>query len=126
MTRDQLPWYELDDVVRTIGQSWVETRFTTRLLLDLLPALEADPTDDRWEQAAPLLQYVLTAGMRFEHAAHQLFASGESWVDQVTDTIDEMRRTLLAETGWCDARMRILTERAKQMQWPFPYRHVVR
>lgn len=126
MTTDDLPWAEFRGVVLTLGQSWVETRFATWLLLDLMPMLEADPSDENWYRVLPLQQYLFTAGMQFENAAQELIWSEEEWVERVADAINEMRRILIAESEWCGTRMQLLTERANQPTWPFPFRHAIR
>ena len=126
MTSDETPWAGLEDVVHLLGQSWVETRFTAWLLLEVMPELEADPSVGNWERAIPLQQHLFAVGARFELAAQQLLASGEERVEVVTDAVNEMRRTLIAETEWCGARMRLLTERACQPAWPFPFHIAIR
>ena len=126
MTSDETPWAELKDVVHVLGQSWVETRFAAWLLLDLMPQLEEAPSMENWERVIPLQQYLFTVGVQFERAAQELMASNEGWVDLVANLVNEMRRTLVAGTEWCGTRMQILTERAGQPMWPFPFRHAIR
>lgn len=126
MKSDQSPWPGLEDTVRQLGESWVETRFATWMLLEQMPRLEADPSPEKWERLIPLQQHLTTVGLRFEAAAQQLADSEESWTELVADLINEMRRTLVAETEWCGNRMQLLTDRERQLPWPFPFRHAIR
>lgn len=126
MTPMTTPWPGLENVVRTLGESWIETRFATWLLLEQMPALEADPSAENWDRVIPIQQYVTTVGMRFELAAHQLLVSRHELVELVMPAVNEARRTLVAETEWAGTRMQLLTERANQPTWPFPFRHAIR
>lgn len=115
------PWPGLEDAVRRLGQSLIETRFATARLLALMPELEEDPSPENWSRVIPIQQYLYTAGIQFEIAAHELLASDEEWVDLAADLLYEIRRTLVAETEWCGARMRLLTDRESRPAWPFPF-----
>jgi len=126
MTPMKTPWPGLEDVVQRLGKNWVETRFATWLLLKQMPELEADPSDENWDRIIPIQQYLFTVGLGFELAAQQFLASGEEWVDDVMEAVNEMRRTLIAETEWAGTRMQLLTERDRQPAWPFPFRHAIR
>lgn len=126
MMTDKPPWLGYEEVVRQLGQSWIETRFVTWMLLERLPELEADPSAENWQRVIPLSQYLFTVGMQFEIAARELADSDEEWAKLVMPMVDEIRRTLVAETEWAGTRMQVLTERAHEMNWPFPFRHFIR
>lgn len=126
MKPNETPWPGQVETVRQLGQSWAETRFGAWLLLDLMPELEADPSEEGWDRVIPIQQHLYTAGSKFEIAAQELLASDEEWVDLVMDAINEMRRTLIAETEWAGARMRLLTERENRPAWPFPFHTAIR
>ena len=121
MTTNETPWPGLEDVVRRLGQSLIETRFATARLLALMPELEQDPSPENWDRVIPIQQYLYMAGVRFEIAVNELLASDDEWVDLVADLVGEMRQTLVTEAEWCGARMRLLTDRLHQPAWPFPF-----
>jgi len=103
MTPMKTPWPGLEYVVQRLGKNWVETRFATWLLLKQMPELEADPSDENWDRIIPLQQYLFTVGLDFELAAQQFLASGDELAKLVMPAVDEMRRTLVAETEWSES-----------------------
>lgn len=121
MTSMKTPWPGLEVELERLGKYWVAARLATALLTDLIAELEKDPSEANWGAAIPIQQYLLRVGLEFDLTAADLLRVDDTLVASLSELIEGMRLTISGETECCASRMRVLTDQAHELPWPFPF-----